>query len=89
MKTEELNIDTLVSCFPKEQIEKAMESITHESPLYYALKMIEAMTDFILYNESIDEVTRKEYLVLRNHLEIHLSLIKQFYNIDCKNYENE
>jgi len=48
MITEELNIDTLVSCFPKEQIEKAIESITHESPLYNALSMIESMCTFIV-----------------------------------------
>ena len=61
-----------------------MESITHESPLYYALKMIEAMATFILNNEGIEDETKQEYLVLYNHLHIHLSLIKQFYNIDCE-----
>jgi len=82
MKTEELNINTPVYCFQKEQIEKAIESITHESPLYNALSMIESMCTFIVNNGSIDEVTKREYMVLYNHLHIHLSLIRQLYNFD-------
>jgi len=68
-----------ISLFPDEKIKRALSSssINAESPLYHFMGLFEVAQEFIIFNESVDEPTRRDFSTLCKQMNFYLALIKE------------
>ena len=52
----QLMVNSLICDFTDDKIKKAVETIDGDSPLYYALGLIDAMGNFIIFNQVDQEI---------------------------------
>ena len=74
-----LKATDVLSLFPDERIKRALSisSINGESPMYHFMGLFEVAQEFIVFNESIDEPTRRDFETLCKHMNFYLALIKE------------
>ena len=74
-----LKATDVISLFPDEKIKRALSisSINGESPLYHFMGLFEVAQEFIIFNESVDEPTRRDFETLCKHMNFYLALIKE------------
>ena len=71
-----LTANSPIHKFSDEQIKDAMGNISGNSPLYHALGLIEGMSNYIIFNDAIDEGIRDTYFKMSRSLEFYLDLLK-------------
>ena len=77
MEQNNLKLSDPINCFSDEQIRNAMSEMGGNTPVYYAMGLIGAMGDFIIYNQNIDKHIRETYSVMDQNLSFYLDLIKE------------
>ena len=71
-----LNINSLICDFNDAQIRQAMEVIDGDCPLLFVIGLIDAMGDYIIFNDGIDKDIRETYLIMGRTLSFYLRFIK-------------
>ena len=72
----QLTANSLICDFSDAQLRQAMEPIDGERPLLRAMRLIDAMGDYIVFNEGIDQQIRNAYLEMDSALQFYLKLVK-------------
>jgi len=74
-----LKATDIISLFPDEKIKRALSSssINGESPLYHFMGLFEVAQEFIIFNESVDEATRRDFSTLCKQMNFYLALVKE------------
>ena len=74
-----LKATDIISLFPDEKIKRALSisSINGESPLFHFMGLFEVAQEFIIFNESVDEATRRDFETLCKQMNFYLALIKE------------
>ena len=77
MKSTKLTIQTPVSEFSDSQIREAMESINGDTPLETMIEIVEIMSDYIIFNEKINDDIKSNVSLLKGIYLFYLRLFKK------------
>ena len=68
-----------ISLFPDEKIKRALSnsSINRESPLFHFMGLFEIAQEYIIFNESVDEATRRDFETLCKQMNFYMELVKE------------